>query len=138
MFLDVCNTSFLTKKCPQSCIQNYWQMFMNFCPILVVHINSCLRLKFFYLFSSSLTFPYLLHLSLSSESPHLSLFCPPSASFSLTPSPFTLHISLSIPPSSYLTSPSPPLLQLSSPFFYFDRLCQPLRCICGGGRTCRT
>ena len=164
MFLDVCNTSFLTKQCPQSCIQNYWHMFMMiFCPILVVHVNSCLRLNFFSSFSSSLTSPHLPHLPplLRVSSPHLlplSLSMLPSPSLphpplppSLTspssalphfPSPPLPHLSLSIStspslsvsPSSSLTSPSPSLLQPSFPFFYFNRLCQP--CVCGGGRTC--
>ena len=37
MFLDVCNTRFLTKQYPQLCIQNYWQMVMIFCPTCSTH-----------------------------------------------------------------------------------------------------
>ena len=119
MFLEVCNTSFLTKKCPQSCIQNYWQMLMIFCSILVVHTNSCLRLIFFsilylpYISLSPsplplLSSPRLPHLSLSmllSPSPlSLSLFCPPS--------PFLLPHSLTFQ-SPYLPLPPSPYLPLA-------------------------
>ena len=115
MFLDVCNTGFLTKKCPQSCIQNYWQMFMIFCLILVAHINSCLRLKFFSSFSSSLTSPYLPHLSspsplLTSPSPWFRL--PHSLTLHLPSSPLPLPPSLSLPS---LTSPSSASLTFPSP-----------------------
>ena len=152
----------------QSCIQKYWQMLMIFCPILIVHINSCLRLNFFSSFSiaplhlpTSLTYPspqslltsppspLPLHASISlipSPSltlPHLSLSLPsltsPSSALPHLPSLLLPHLSLSISPSPSLSIPlssslTSPLLQLSSPFFYFNRLCQP--CVCGGGKTC--
>ena len=98
-----------------------------FCPMLVVHINSCLRLKFFpylnpsplpllfsprlphlsssMLLSPSLPHPPLIslpHLSLSlllPPLPHLSLFCPPS--------PFLLPHSLTFHPPYLPLPPSP-------------------------------
>ena len=112
---------------------------MIFCPLLVVQINFCLRLNFFSSFSSSSLSPESPHLtsltpcfrlprSLTLPLPslplllppfsHLSLFCPPSPSFSLTPSPFTLHIFLSLPLHiSLYTAPSllPLLPSFSSP-----------------------
>ena len=83
---------------------------MIFCPIPVVHINSCLRLNLFSLFSSSLTAPYLPHLSLSSEYPHFTSLTSPSPCFRL-PHSLTLPLpSLPLPLPLSLSPPSPLLL----------------------------